>query len=54
MLANVLDDGKEDDYDNYNFFVKNGQGKTYMSMYNQDNQIVLSQKPSLGENTIKV
>ena len=55
-LTNVMGDGIEDDYDDYNIKLADGLGIQYFQEDNQDNAITLSslQVPKQGENVVRV
>jgi hypothetical protein len=58
-LANVLDDGVDDDNDDYVFELNNGRGKDYYELDGQENIIEIPSKdsksvPEVGENEVTI
>jgi hypothetical protein len=53
-MMNVMNDGSDDDYNDYSIKLRNAIGKNYYTLQNQDNSVEMLQAPQLGENKVEV
>ena len=59
MLSNVLDDGLDDNYSNYNLKLSDGMMQPYYELSDQENYILIPETdqglvPRIGENYVTI